>query len=83
VLASARTRDTLTLWHLLARSEGEGRERVYERLAALAAPPEGVTREGILGLDASMLQTWKDQLEDEWINEDLRPVRKAWRKLWK
>jgi len=83
VIENARPRDTLTLWHLLARSEGEWRERVYERLAALSAPPEGVTREGVLGLDTAMLQTWKDRLEDDWVNEDLRSVRKAWRKLWK
>jgi hypothetical protein len=83
VLAAARPRDTLTLWHLLSRAEGDDRARVYERLAALSAPPEGVTREGVLGLDAPMLRTWKDRLEDEWINEDLRSVRKAWRKLWK
>ncbi|HEU4594090.1 MAG TPA: zf-HC2 domain-containing protein [Pyrinomonadaceae bacterium] len=83
VIESARPRDTLTLWHLLARSEGEWRERIYERLAALDAPPEGVTREGILRLDSAMLETWKDRLEDQWVNEDLRSVRKAWRKLWK
>jgi hypothetical protein len=83
VLANVHERDTLTLWHLLSRAEGAERVRVYERLAAFSAPPEGVTREGVLGLDRSMLQTWKDQLEDNWLDENLRSVRKAWRKLWK
>ncbi len=83
VIENARPRDTLTLWHLLSRTEGDERASVYERLAALAAPPEGVTREGVLGLDRPMLGTWKDLLEDQWVNEDLRSVRKAWRKLWK
>jgi hypothetical protein len=83
VLAHARERDTLTLWHLLSRTEGAERVSVYERLAAFSAPPEGVTREGVLGLEGSMLQTWKDQLEDHWLDENLRSVRKAWRKLWK
>ncbi len=83
VLENARARDTLTLWHLLSRVEGAERVRVYERLVAFAPLPEGVTREGVLGLDASMLGTWKDRLEDDWLHEDLRSLRKAWRKLWK
>ncbi|MCA1636001.1 MAG: FecR domain-containing protein [Acidobacteria bacterium] len=83
VLENARARDSLTLWHLLSRVEGAERVRVYERLAAFAPPPEGVTREGVLGLDAAMLGDWKDRLEDDWLHEDLRSVRKAWRKLWK
>ncbi|HZG53773.1 MAG TPA: FecR domain-containing protein, partial [Pyrinomonadaceae bacterium] len=55
VIAEARPRDTLTLWHLLARVEGDERERVYERLAALAPPPASVTRHGIMLLDPAML----------------------------
>ena len=38
----------MTLWHLLTRGTPEERARVYDRLAALAPPPEGVTREQIL-----------------------------------
>ena len=41
-------RDAMTLWHLLTRGTPEERARVYDRLAALAPPPEGVTREQIL-----------------------------------
>ena len=62
VLAEARERDALTLWHLLARTSDAERERVYERLAALVAPPAGVTREGVLRLDPKMLDLWWDQL---------------------
>ncbi|HEY6808279.1 MAG TPA: FecR domain-containing protein, partial [Gemmatimonadales bacterium] len=60
VLAAARSADGLTLWHLLARAPAELRGRVYDRLAALAPPPPGVTREGILRLDAKMLDAWWD-----------------------
>lgn len=67
VIAEARPRDTLTLWHLLARVEGVERERVYERLAALAPPPPGVTRERIMLLDAAMLYEWKAQMETTWL----------------
>ncbi|HYL65074.1 MAG TPA: FecR domain-containing protein [Candidatus Methylomirabilis sp.] len=62
ILTTARGRDALTLWHLLARTSDADRGRVYDRLAALVAPPAGVTREGILRLDQKMLDLWWDQL---------------------
>ncbi|HEX6717312.1 MAG TPA: hypothetical protein VF088_09375, partial [Pyrinomonadaceae bacterium] len=67
MLGQARTRDTLTLWHLLARVDGEDRVRVYDTMAALAPPPVGVTREGILRLDQQMLDTWRHALEPAWM----------------
>jgi hypothetical protein len=82
LIAGARPRDTLTLWHLLSRLGGDERARVYARLAALNAPPEGVTREGVLQLDRIMLDAWKEQLEDEWLTESLPGMRRVWRKLW-
>lgn len=63
VLAESRKEDALTLWHLLSRVEAEGRSRVYERLAALAPPPPGVTREGALRGDQRMLDLWLDYYE--------------------
>ncbi|HYH84971.1 MAG TPA: FecR domain-containing protein [Pyrinomonadaceae bacterium] len=83
LLASARPRDTLTLWHLLSRVGGDERARVYARLAALTPPPEGVTRDGVLRLDRAMLDAWKDQLEYAWLSESIPAVRRVWRKLWK
>lgn len=62
VLTSARQRDALTVWHLLARVDGEERGRVYDRLAALVPPPPGVTREGILQGDRAMRDAWWDEL---------------------
>ena len=80
VLASARVRDTLTLWNLLPRVAGADRELVYDRLAKLVPPPDGVTREGILKLNQQMLDAWKDQLESRWDN-DLPPgLLNAWRR---
>jgi len=63
VLRQARPRDALTLWHLLARVPGNDRSAVYDRLAALAAPPPGVTREGILRLERPMLDSWWNALD--------------------
>ncbi len=57
-LASARGEDALSLWHLLARLGGDDRAAVYDRLAQIVAPPEGVTREGVLGGDRRMLDRW-------------------------
>src|SRR5262245_16277691 len=51
LLNTARPRDSLTVWHLLYRSNEADRGLVYDRLAQLAPPPNGVTREGILKLD--------------------------------
>lgn len=68
LLQKARLKDTLTLWHLLARVEGDDRRRVYEKTASLVTPPEGVTREGVLKLDQTMLETWREKLERDWTS---------------
>lgn len=62
ILVDARKNDSLTLWHLLSRVSDADRPGVYDRLAALAPPPAGVTREGILRLDREMLDTWWNSL---------------------
>ena len=62
VLSHARRQDALTLWHLLARLTGAEREAVYARLAELVPPPSGVTREGVLAGNRSMLDRWWDEL---------------------
>ncbi|HET6974146.1 MAG TPA: FecR domain-containing protein [Pyrinomonadaceae bacterium] len=67
VLDQARPRDTLTLWHLLTRVEGEDRARVYDKMATLFPPPAGVTREGILALNQQMLDAWRDAMETTWM----------------
>lgn len=71
MLSEARARDTLTLWHLLARVEGADRERVYDKIASFVPPPQGVTREGVLKLDQGMLDRWKDALEASWFVNNL------------
>lgn len=62
VLTESRQRDALTLWHLLSRASDNERGRVYDRLAALVPPPDGVTREGIRRADKHMLDLWWDAL---------------------
>jgi len=62
VLSHARKEDAFTLWHLLARTPGEARSRVYDRLSSLVPAPDGVTREGVLRLDRDMLDLWWNAL---------------------
>jgi len=82
LLMDARPRDTLTLWNLLGRVEGNDRVRVYERIAGFSPPPEGVTREGVLQLNEQMLQLWKDKLETTWSQQSFGRLGKAWIKMW-
>ena len=62
VVSTARRRDALTLWHLLARGTPAERHRVYDRLATLAPPPSGVTREAVVAGDRRALDQWWDAL---------------------
>lgn len=62
LLVGARKDDALTLWHLLSRVSDADRPGVYDRLATLAPPPTGVTRDGILHLDRPMLDAWWNSL---------------------
>jgi ferric-dicitrate binding protein FerR (iron transport regulator) len=62
-LAKSRKRDALTLWHLLARAEGEDRLRVYNRLAELIPPPPQVTPEVVKRGDRAALDLWWEKLE--------------------
>jgi len=62
ILTSARPRDALTLWHLLRRGSSEERGRVFDRMAAIAPPPDGVTRDAVLNGDRSAIDRWWDSL---------------------
>jgi hypothetical protein len=66
ILHNSRMRDTLTLWHLLARVQGRDRERVFDRIAALTPVPADVSRELVLKLDRDTLARWKDALAWTW-----------------
>ncbi|HSK64348.1 MAG TPA: FecR domain-containing protein [Pyrinomonadaceae bacterium] len=81
MLDQVRPRDTLTLWHLLARVNGTDRERVYEAMARLVAPPAGVTREGVLQLNPQMLELWKSALAGSWNPGDPLLKKKSFKKL--
>jgi len=60
--AMARPRDAMTLWHMLSRVPQAEREAIYTQMAAIAPPPNGVTREGVLALRQPMMDQWWDSL---------------------
>jgi hypothetical protein len=66
VVAEARVRDTLTLWHLLSRVAASQRPQIYDRIAALAPPPDTVSRDKALELDAPTLKHWREELAWKW-----------------
>ena len=66
ILGEARARDTLTLWHLMSRVAAGERARIYDRIAALAPPPDTVSRDKALQLDAPTLKHWREELAWTW-----------------
>ncbi len=66
VLANARQRDTLTLWHLLSRVEPPLRAQIFEKMISFAPLPRGITREKVMALDPQTLETWKNELAWTW-----------------
>ena len=66
IVRESRVRDTLTLWHLLSRVDAPDRVRVYERIAQFEPPPDRVSREQILSLDADALRRWREELAWKW-----------------
>jgi hypothetical protein len=73
VLSQSRTRDALTLFNLLSRSNREQRGIIYDRAAQLAPAPAGVTRDGIVNGNQLMLDEWWESLgyrnsKTWWVN---------------
>jgi hypothetical protein len=82
LLEAARQKDSLTIWHLLFRSNQDERARVYDRLAQLSPPPAGVTREGVLSLDTKMTDRWRESLSTTWYDRQPGTLEKTLKKVW-
>ena len=63
ILAEARQRDALTLWHLLRRVPDADRGRVFDRLAQFITLPAGITRAGVVAGDPKMIDSLWDTLD--------------------
>ncbi len=64
VLAAARPRDSLTLWHLLSRTDEKS--RVLDRLSQLGAAPRDIGRDAIVKPDPEALTRYREQLQATW-----------------
>ncbi len=73
-LTAARRRDSLTVWHLLARAVPAERARVADRLAELVPPPRAAPRAAVLAGDRAALDAW-------WAALDLGSA--SWWRLWR
>ena len=62
VLSAARPRDAVTLWHMLSRGTPAERARVFDRMAVLVPPPEGVTRQAVIDGDRAARDAWWNTL---------------------
>ena len=63
ILAAARPRDGLTLWHLLTRVPAQDRGAVFDRFAELVKLPPEVSRERVLRKDPEMIDLCWNALE--------------------
>ena len=74
IVAEARMKDAISLWHLLRRVPAPDRGEVYDRLSGLITTPSGVTRKGVLAGDPHMIDSLWDTL-------DLGKT--SWWRMWK
>ena len=71
VVQLARRRvDAVTLLNLLVAAPAPLRADVYDRLVAIAPPPAGVTRAGVLALDRPMINRWWDEVVPPRLEKD-------------
>jgi len=54
-ITAARRRDALSLWHLMVRTQGEQRARVFDRLGSLVTLPQDVAREAVVRGDSKAI----------------------------
>lgn len=76
VIASARERDALSLWHLMIRTHGEQCAKVFDRFASLVHLPSDVTRDAVLRGDGKALDSAWDALglgNTDWWREWQKP----------
>jgi len=67
ILAKRGFYDMISLWHLLSRVSPADRLAVYDALSEYVKPPAKVTRDGVLKLNKSMLDAWRDEVERVWF----------------
>jgi hypothetical protein len=65
VLVRARSKDGLSLWHLMTRTSGDTRRKVFERFAQLVRVPADATAERVLAGNAQAIDACWNALDLE------------------
>ncbi len=63
ILSQITKKESLSLWHILQLVRTENRIMAFDRLNELIPAPPGVTKEGILTLNKTMLLDWRQEIE--------------------
>ena len=66
VIKRARPRDGLSLFQALPRVPSQARRALAQALAHLVPPPDGVSLDAVVKLDARALSSWWDEIELCW-----------------
>jgi hypothetical protein len=74
IVPLATSRDTMTLWNLLARTDAAGRTKVFAAIEALVTTPEWVLAEDVAAGDPTAISRLREALEGYWLYpETLEP----------
>ena len=63
ILSMMTKQESLSLWHIIQLVSTENRSIAFDRLNELIPAPSGVTKEGILALNKTMLLDWRQEIE--------------------
>ena len=63
ILSLMTKKESLSLWHIIQLISTENRSIAFDRLNELIPAPSGVTKEGILALNKTMLLDWRQEIE--------------------
>ena len=63
ILSLMSKKESLSLWHIIQLISTENRSIAFDRLNELIPVPSGVTKEGILALNKTMLLDWRQEIE--------------------
>lgn len=63
ILSLMTKQESLSLWHIIQLVSTENRSIAFDRLNELIPTPSGVTKEGILALNKTMLLDWRQEIE--------------------
>jgi len=82
LLSITDSSSTIVLFHLIPRVYASDRGEVFDKLESIHGVHRGVSREAILRLDASALETLRTSLAPSWTTEVVPLWKQWWRAGW-